>query len=196
MTMKQFKREAGSKHGPTNCSASPAAKTTDVAKLEAALNFCHGQVRFNLHLLDQVVLDHGESPLPYRDLRTPSLIDFLSNWTLRLHCVEDTSVFPALIESIPGSDPVCLRELCDHLTAEHVALEQLWKQLRQGLRLDSHYEVISDVPRMTSRFLALYREHLERERLEILPMASRLIPEDQGICSVQALRDSGILRLN
>lgn len=191
--MNQSKDESFSGPLRTSCSTSSAAATAGIASLQSALNFCHGQIRFNLCLLDRVVLEHGDSPLPYRDPRASALIDFFSNWTHRLHCVEDTSVFPALMESVPGSDPVCLRELCDHLTAEHVAIELLWKHLRQGLRPDGHYEIISDVPRTTARFLAIYQEHLENERRELLPMTSRLIPEDQGICLVQALHECGLL---
>ena len=49
------------------------------------------------------------------------------------HADEETDLFPALIESMAGSDAVCLRELTAALTADHRALEQRWGRLRRRL---------------------------------------------------------------
>ena len=35
------------------------------------------------------------------------------------HADEEADLFPALLEAMPGSDPVCLRELVEALCAEH-----------------------------------------------------------------------------
>jgi hypothetical protein len=49
------------------------------------------------------------------------------------HEDEEHDLFPALIESMAGSDAVCLRELTAALTAEHRELETRWQALRAVL---------------------------------------------------------------
>jgi len=68
------------------------------------------------------------------------------------HADEETDLFPALIESMAGSDAVCIRELIDSLTLDHRALG--------------------------SRFIRLYERHIAREEAELLPMVSRLLGAD------------------
>jgi hemerythrin-like domain-containing protein len=49
------------------------------------------------------------------------------------HADEEEDLFPALIESMAGSDPVCLRELTAQLTADHRASKTAWQRVRTVL---------------------------------------------------------------
>lgn len=94
------------------------------------------------------------------------------------HEDEERALFPALMESMAGSDPVCLREMVAGLTDGHRALAAAW----QGLR-----PAFAGLAAGTPSTLAL--EHVEaliglcdrlfrREDEELLPMASRLLSDE------------------
>ena len=94
------------------------------------------------------------------------------------HSDEEENIFPALIESMAGSDAVCLRALTDGLTADHRKLDAHWQRVRvalvqvvggSGAALPS-----SDVEAL----VGLYEQHIEREERELLPMAARLFSDD------------------
>jgi iron-sulfur cluster repair protein YtfE (RIC family) len=87
------------------------------------------------------------------------------------HEDEERLLFPALLESMAGSDAVCLRELTDALTADHRALEQHWRRLRS--RLDQAAPAAEEV----QAFVGLYEQHFAREGAELLPMAARLLDD-------------------
>jgi hemerythrin-like domain-containing protein len=93
------------------------------------------------------------------------------------HADEEVDLFPALIESMAGSDAVCLRELIGALTAEHRELERRWHTLRASLE-----QVAAGAPATLSAadvqaFVDLYARHIAREEGELLPMAGRLLDD-------------------
>src|ERR1041384_3845494 len=49
------------------------------------------------------------------------------------HADEESDLFPALLESMAGSDAVCLRDLTTALSAEHCELQRRWHSLRRAL---------------------------------------------------------------
>jgi hemerythrin-like domain-containing protein len=77
-----------------------------------------------------------------------------------------------------GSDPVCLRELTAALTAEHRELEARWQDVRAMLErviAGEHVLLNSD---SVEALVRLYQRHIEREESELLPMAARLLTDD------------------
>ena len=91
------------------------------------------------------------------------------------HADEEQDLFPALLESMAGSDAVCLRELIGQLTHQHRELETLWQALRRVLvRVAAGEPVALDAARV-HRLVTAYEQHLAREDAELLPMAARLI---------------------
>ena len=95
------------------------------------------------------------------------------------HADEDEDLFPALLESMAGSDATCLRQMTAALGAEHRELEDLWRRLRPALERVAAGEratlSASDVETMAS----LYERHIAREESELLPMAARLLGDDE-----------------
>ena len=95
------------------------------------------------------------------------------------HADEEVDLFPALIESMAGSDAVCLRELIAALTADHRQLEAAWRRVRRVLvRIaagdDSARLEAPDVESL----VGLYERHIAREEGELLPMAARLLSDE------------------
>jgi hemerythrin-like domain-containing protein len=115
----------------------------------------------------------------------------------RHHDDEERDLFPALLESMAGSDAVCLRGIVDRLTAEHRQLAASWRRLRPTLA------VIAAIPEasasstgpaldaaMVAEFVQAIRGHLRTEDEELMPMARRLLSDDQvaAIGSAMAAR--------
>jgi len=93
------------------------------------------------------------------------------------HADEEQDLFPALLESMAGSDAVCLRELIEQLTRQHRELETLWQALRRVLaRIAAGNPVALDMA-LVQRLVTAYEQHLAREDTELLPMAARLIAD-------------------
>ncbi|HNL97445.1 MAG: hemerythrin domain-containing protein, partial [Candidatus Accumulibacter sp.] len=94
------------------------------------------------------------------------------------HADEEDDLFPALIESMAGSDAICLRDMIDGLTADHRALAACWRHLRAILERIAAGErvplLFDDVEALAVR----YERHIEREEKELLPMAARLLSDD------------------
>ena len=88
-----------------------------------------------------------------------------------------------------GSDPVCLREMTAGLTAEHRQLEALWRRVRADLQRIGEGESASLRADAAEELVALYERHIEREERELLPMAARLL-SDQDLARIgRAMRE-------
>ncbi|MBA3624899.1 MAG: hemerythrin domain-containing protein [Methylibium sp.] len=94
------------------------------------------------------------------------------------HADEEEDLFPALIESMAGSDAVCLRDLTQALTAEHRELEARWQRVRVVLERVVAGETASFESDDVEALVALYERHIECEEQELLPMAARLLSDE------------------
>lgn len=93
------------------------------------------------------------------------------------HDDEERDLFPALLESMAGSDAVCLREITAALTADHRELELRWKALRAVLAQVAAGQAAPLAQNDVSGFTDLYARHIAREESELLPMARRLLSD-------------------
>jgi hemerythrin-like domain-containing protein len=94
------------------------------------------------------------------------------------HADEEQDLFPALIESMAGSDAVCLRKLTAGLAAEHRELEARWQRVRAALeRVVAGDSVLLEAAGV-QMLVDLYLRHIEREESELLPMAARLLSDE------------------
>jgi len=91
------------------------------------------------------------------------------------HRGEEEVLFPALIESVAGSDPVCLNEMTAFLAAEHRALEASWHPVHEVLGGIGAGERAASLAPVLGTFADAYLRHLEREEQELFPMAARLL---------------------
>lgn len=95
----------------------------------------------------------------------------------QLHAIEETYVYPALVESMAGSDPVCLREMAAASTREHRLLQRRWQALRPAIERPCAGSTDPIDVEALAAFAAAWRAHLAREQSELLPMAERLLDD-------------------
>ena len=94
------------------------------------------------------------------------------------HADEEKDLFPALLESMAGSDPVCLREMTQGLAVEHRELEALWQRVRVVLEQVIEGLSVPLASEDVEALVGLYERHIRREEDELLPMAARLLGDD------------------
>lgn len=139
---------------------------------------CHLRVQDQCSTLLRLVphiAAHG-SDRPAREAAT-AVMRYFDTSAKHHHDDEERDLFPALIESMAGSDAVCLRELTAALTAEHRELEARWQTLRAVLALVAAGRTVRLAQDDVSRFAQLYQRHIAREESELLPMAERLLSD-------------------
>ncbi|HEY9278953.1 MAG TPA: hemerythrin domain-containing protein [Eoetvoesiella sp.] len=106
-----------------------------------------------------------------------NIMRYFDTSALQHHQDEEDNLFPALLESMAGSDPVCLREMTQGLTEDHRKLESMWHHLRQALG-----KVVAGEPALLptdeiEAFVGLYERHTKLEEDELFPMAARLLSD-------------------
>jgi hemerythrin-like domain-containing protein len=104
------------------------------------------------------------------------------------HADEEEDLFPALMESMAGSDPVCIREMAQHLSAEHRQLEAAWSGLRPRLQAIAAGQALALPADAVQAFGTLYAAHIAFEERELLPMAARLLDDDALAMLGRAMR--------
>jgi len=104
------------------------------------------------------------------------------------HADEEADLFPALVDSMAGSDAVCIHDLIAALTLDHRGLESNWQRLRIGLNGIVAEAASSLTAADVEPFITLHERHIAREERELLPMAQRLLT-DEALAQVgQAMR--------
>ena len=99
------------------------------------------------------------------------------------HADEECDLFPALLESMAGSDAVCLRDIIAVLTREHREVDSAWRNVRAQLESLTRGDASALDASAVDDLISRHARHIAREEEELLPMAKRLLSEDQ----VQAL---------
>ncbi|WHZ12726.1 MAG: Repair of Iron Centers di-iron protein [Burkholderiaceae bacterium] len=151
---------------------------------------CHDRMARQCATLRRLVphlAQHG-SDEPARTAAS-GVMRYFDTSAVQHHQDEEVDLFPALIESMAGSDAVCLREMTQGLAAQHRELEALWQHLRKVLE-----QVVAGKPAVLpaediEAFVGLYERHIERENSELLPMAARLLSDDALATVGRAMRE-------
>jgi hypothetical protein len=93
------------------------------------------------------------------------------------HADQKADLFPALIESMAGSDAVCLHEITEGLAQQHREVWRLWQRLRPAL-LDLASGRAAALPvHEIEAFITHCHAVVAREDGELLPMAARLLSD-------------------
>ncbi len=167
----------------------PAASTE--APLEM-LSACHGRIETQCAALERL-LDHLALHGADADAQSAALkiMRYFDSAAIDHHADEEADLFPALLESMAGSDPVCLREMTAGLCNEHRQLERLWAVVRallQGVVDGTAGKIAAADREAIETLVVLYRRHIEREERELLPMAARLLGEAELAAVGMAMR--------
>jgi len=139
---------------------------------------CHGRVQAQCATLRRLaahLTTHG-ADRQAQDAAA-AVMRYFDTAAVHHHADEEVDLFPALIESMAGSDAVCLRELTTSLATEHRELEQRWRALRTRLEQVARADAATLPDDEVHGFIALYERHIAREEAELLPLAARLLSD-------------------
>lgn len=150
---------------------------------------CHGRVQAQCATLRRLAahLARQGADRQAQDAAA-ALMRYFDTSAVHHHADEEVDLFPALIESMAGSDAVCLRELTASLAAEHRELEQRWRALHHRLELVTRGVAAILPDDDVHDFIELYERHIAREEAELLPMAGRLLSDAELDRIGQAMR--------
>ncbi len=167
--------------------------TGPAADLEAPLEMlsaCHGRVERQCATLRRLV-PHLAAQGADEQARTAAanVMRYFDTSAKHHHADEEEDLFPALIESMAASDAVCLRGLIDSLKADHRALEAAWRRLRLVLERIAAGEPAPLAADDVEALVGLYERHIAREESELLPMAARLLSENELARIGRAMRE-------
>lgn len=157
------------------------------------LSACHGRVEHQcdtlLRLLPHLAR-HGADAQAREAVQ--SIARYFDVAAAHHHADEEQDLFPALLEAMAGSDAVCIRSLTDALVQDHATLGAQWAALKAALQRRMEAGTgpgCSDaLTQQTRQFVNGYRQHIEREETELLPMAQRLLDDAQLSRIGQAMR--------
>src|SRR5687768_1751335 len=110
---------------------SPAAGTESPLELMAA---CHERLAKQCATLRRLlphVAEHGADIQAQEAAQ--AVMRYFDRASPQHHTDEEQDLFPELLESMAGSDAVCIRELTEGLAADHRALQSAWEKLRGPL---------------------------------------------------------------
>lgn len=141
---------------------------------------CHGRVQSQCETLNRLVAHLGShgADLQARQAAV-AVMRYFDTSAKHHHADEEVDLFPALLESMAGSDAVCLRQLTTSLTAEHRELEQRWGDLRRQLEQVAGGQAALLAADEVTEFVGLYERHIAREESDLLPMAQRLLSDEE-----------------
>ena len=154
------------------------------------LSVCHDRMARQFATLRRMVPHlalHGAD----QEARTAAanVMRYFDTSAINHHRDEEVDLFPALIESMAGSDAVCLHEMTEGLTLDHRALEAQWQRLRITLAQIAAGESAVLASDDVEAFVGLYERHIKREDTELLPMAARLL-SDEALAEIgRAMRE-------
>jgi hemerythrin-like domain-containing protein len=151
----------------------PGASTEAPLEMLAA---CHVRIErqcSTLKRLAEYLPDHGSDTQARQAAR--SVMRYFDTSAIQHHADEEEDLFPALIESMAGSDAVCIRAMVSGLSADHRELESRWRILRDTLIRIESGESAALSGEDVDAFTSLYQQHIQREEDELLPMAGRLL---------------------
>lgn len=144
------------------------------------LSACHLRIEAQLETLRRLVpylASHGSDD--EARAAASSVMRYFDTSAMQHHADEEEDLFPALLESMAGSDPVCLREMTQSLVAEHRDLEIRWRRFRLVLEAIAAGRAAALDNADVEALAGLYTRHIEREEQELLPMAARLLGDSE-----------------
>lgn len=154
---------------------SPSASTEVPLEMLAA---CHGRIRHQCNVLRRLAahLETAGNDAEARSAAT-AIVRYFDTAAPDHHADEEEDLFPALLESVGGSDAVCIRDMIQRLDREHRRLEAAWAHLRQILLRIAAGESAALPQRDVDAFVNPYLAHIQLEDDELLPMANRLLDQ-------------------
>lgn len=141
---------------------------------------CHERIRSQCETLRRLhdhLIRHG-ADAPAREAAEAVMRYFRTAARLH-HEDEETDLFPALLESMAGSEASCIRDMHRRTEHEHRGVEGLWASLDERLEGIAAGRSASLDLAGVDAFVDAYEHHMAFEEREVFPMAERLLSDQQ-----------------
>jgi hemerythrin-like domain-containing protein len=144
------------------------------------LEACHERVKNHCQILQRLsahlkVVGIDDQAI----LASKNLLRYFGLAAKNHHEDEENNLFPMLLESMAGSDAVCINEIINILKEEHILLEKIWQSIKDPLELIASGTVASIDETQILLLATTYEKHINLEENELFPMAKRLLNEEQ-----------------
>lgn len=145
----------------------------------AVLYACHQRIHKQCATLRRLVphLQQHGTDMQAREAAA-QVLRYFDTASVHHHADEEQDLFPALLESMAGSDAVCLRGLIDALRLQHRELDVCWQELRRVLDRVAAGESVRLDGAAVEALTEAYAVHIAREEAELMPMAARLLDDN------------------
>jgi hemerythrin-like domain-containing protein len=131
------------------------------------LRACHDRILQHCELLERL----PETP----DSATArQVVRYFTTSAVQHHRDEEEDLFPLI-----NRQSMKIAELVFQLRKQHVQLDELWNALLPQLRSVPQEGFDADFRARTAEFCTLYREHIQRENRELLPLISSSLSRQQ-----------------
>ena len=141
----------------------------------ALLRACHEKILAHCDLLEKLLTRMDTSGPDDEARKAAERINRYFSTSAGLHHRdEEEDLFPRL-----NRQSLKIAELVYGLKKEHEELESLWKTLAPELQRLPGETFSEDFSRAAGNFCSLYREHIERENMEFLPIVASSLSQQQ-----------------
>jgi hemerythrin-like domain-containing protein len=144
------------------------------------LEACHERVKNHCQILQRLSAHLKVAGIDDQAiLASKNLLRYFEIAAKNHHEDEENNLFPMLLESMAGSDAVCINEIINVLKEEHILLENIWQSIKDPLELIASGTIASIDETQILLLATTYEKHINLEENELFPMAKRLLNEEQ-----------------
>jgi len=144
------------------------------------LQACHGRIEEQLQTLERLaehVAARGSDVTAQSAAK--SVLRYFDTSGAYHHQDEDEDLFPLLRKRAGALGRTEVAAAIDELEREHATMDAQWRRLREKLSaIAAMREAAFDVDEVV-RFAWLYRRHMERETMLVLPFANEVLREEE-----------------
>ena len=131
------------------------------------LRACHTRMLEHCELLEHLL----EQPDP---AQAQQVVRYFQTSAALHHRDEEEDLFPLI-----NRQSLKVAELVHQLRVQHTRMEQLWQELLPQLQTLPKEGGAEEFRSRVNEFCTLYREHIQRENRELLPLASSSLSRSQ-----------------
>jgi hemerythrin-like domain-containing protein len=140
----------------------------------------HDRIRFHIGALKQLA---SELPLHGASARARAtageVMRFFDSAAMQHHEGEERDLFPAMLAATPAKAAPQVHALIAVLEKEHRQLAAGWNSLREELARIAAGSMGNVDVEWVAAYECLYDGHIEREEVQLLPLAGMLLTKDQ-----------------
>lgn len=143
------------------------------------LQACHARIEEQLGTLENLAGRAGTPPDAHSQSAARAVLRYFDTSAVLHHRDEDEDLFPLLRARAAALGRVEVAAAIDELEREHATMDAQWRRLRENLGAIAALRPASMDAGEVARFAWLYRRHMERETLLVLPFAREVLRAEE-----------------